>query len=581
MLTGDVVAGRFELLEEVGKTRAFREYRARDRQLNRIVSVKVLRVRRRPEPAVLARLHQHAREATQLVHPRIARVYMVGTDGGRFYVVEDFPGMETLRERLDRSGPLALDEALGLAVQVCEALSYAHGQGICHGALTPESVLLSPAGESKLRDFAASGALVRAGLVDWDAIPERVPYVAPEQITQNSAAEAADIYALGALLFEMLAGEPPFGRGAAADAPRRMRTLSPPNLADRRTDVPPRVAAIITKALAKQPQERWKSASRFGEVLEAARADRTAVLASATDASPTRTTPLNAIGRRDIASLSHAGSDPYAPEAAAAVRPVRWGQLGAAAWAALRGMFWTIITVAAMLGLVLGMMWHLVAALPEDRVVPDVVNKPVEEAKRIVEGRGLKFRVARREFHSKVPVDHVIKMSPYPGKTVKVGREVSVVVSRGEPLVSVPLLSGTQYGEAVKRLKELSLKAKKTGERASIQVSKGGIVSQWPLAGQQVPKGSEVRLVVSSGSPVRRRTSDDNSIKKYKVTVELPPGDKQRLVHIETDEDGVPVDKYTRWHDSGETVVYILTARAGTKVRVFVDEQQVFNQRLK
>ncbi len=581
MLTGDVIAGRFELLEEIGKTRAFREYRARDRQLNRIVSVKVLRVRRRPEPAVLARLHQHARKATRLVHPCVAQVHVAGTDAGQFYVVEDFARTETLRERLDRDGPLPVNEALMLAAGICDALSYAHGQDVCHGALTPESILLSPSGEVKLRDFGTSGALVRAELVGWDAIPERVPYLAPEQITHPSASRAADIYAVGALLFEMLTGEPPFGRGVSPDVSRRIRTLSPPNLADRRPAVPPRVAALVTKALAKRPQERWESASRFSEMLKAMRAEGTAAAVASTDVSRVRTVPADAAGRGSTAPLPYPRSNRHASGTAAAIEPMGWAQFREAAWAALCGMFWTIVTVAGMLGLVLGMMWHFIAALPEDRVVPDVVNKPVEEAKRMVEARDLKFRVARREFHSKVPVDHVIKMSPYPGKTVKVGREVSVVVSRGEPLVSVPLLSGIQYDEAVKRLKELSLKAKKTGERASIQVSKGGIVSQWPLAGQQVPKGSEVRLVVSSGRPVRRGSSDDSSVKKYKVTVELPPGDKQRLVHIETDEDGVPVDKYTRWHDSGETLAYILTARAGSEVRVFVDEQQVYSQQLK
>lgn len=578
---GDVLAGRFELLEEVGKTRAFREYRARDRQLNRIVSVKVLRVRRRPEPAVLARLHRHARQATKLTHPCVAQVHVVGTDAGRFYVVEDFPRTETLRERLDRDGPLPLDEALLLAIGICDALSYAHGLDVCHGALTPENILVSPSGEVKLRDFGASGALVRAELVGWDAIPERVPYLAPEQIAHHSAARAADIYAAGALLFEMLAGEPPFGREASPQASRRIRTLAPPNLAERRPDVPPQVAAIVTKALAKRPQERWESASRFGEMLKAVRADRAAATAASTDVPRDRPVPGDAAGRARTAPAPYPRPAGHVSETPTAVEPTGAAQFKEVAWAALCGMFWTIITVAGMIGLVLGVMWHFVAALPEDRVVPDVVHKPVEEARRMVETRGLKFRVARSEFHPKVPAGHVIKMSPYPGKTVKVGREVSVVVSRGEPLVQVPLLTGMQYDEAAKRLKEFSLKPKRAGERESIQVSKGGIVSQWPLAGQQVPKGSEVRLFVSSGNPMRRSSGHDESTKKYKITVELPPGDKQRLVHIEVDEDGIPVDKYTRWHDSGETVVYILTTRPDNEVRVFVDEQQVFSQRLK
>ena len=102
-MTGDVLAGRFELGPEIGKTRAFREFQARDRQLNRTVCVKVLRVRRSPEPAVLARLARHAREAIQLAHPRISRVYAADADAGRFFAVEDLETAETLRARLDRT----------------------------------------------------------------------------------------------------------------------------------------------------------------------------------------------------------------------------------------------------------------------------------------------------------------------------------------------------------------------------------------------------------------------------------------------------------------------------------------------
>jgi beta-lactam-binding protein with PASTA domain len=223
---------------------------------------------------------------------------------------------------------------------------------------------------------------------------------------------------------------------------------------------------------------------------------------------------------------------------------VQGGHLGRRA-----GTFWLLMTVAAMMGLVLGIIWQVVAAMPEDRRVPDVVNKPVAEAQRMVEARDLVFRIARYEYHPKVPAEYVIKMSPYPGKTVKEGREVSVIVSRGEPLVRVPLLSTMQYEEASKRLKELSLKPKKTGERPSEHVSKGGIVSQWPLAGQEVPTGSEVKLVVSSGRPSRRsHGAGQQAMKQYRVKVQLPEGDKERLVNIEVEEDGVPVDKYTRWH---------------------------------
>jgi serine/threonine protein kinase len=128
-VTGEVLAGRFELLEEIGKTRAFREFRARDRQLNRTVSVKVLRVRRPPEPAVLARLLRHAREALQLSHRNIVRVYAADTEGGRFFVVEDLDRSDSLRDLLRRQGALDPEDAVAIAAQVCAAVSAAHGRG--------------------------------------------------------------------------------------------------------------------------------------------------------------------------------------------------------------------------------------------------------------------------------------------------------------------------------------------------------------------------------------------------------------------------------------------------------------------
>ena len=269
-----------DLEDEVGRGAMSVVYRATDRPHSRTVAVKVLR----PDPDAGYDAKRFLREihlAAGLQHPHILPVYGSGAvDGTLFYVMPYVAG-ESLRRRLTRAGRLPLHEALRLAREVADALDYAHAHGVVHRDIKPENILLE-SGHAVVADFGvalvvsraadnATGPASRDGrLTSLGMVVGTPPYMSPEQASGDGALDGrSDIYALGCVLYEMLAGEPPFS-GATARATIARRFQGPPvPLRQRRPDVPAAVAAVVEKALAIEPADRFATGAEFASALAA------------------------------------------------------------------------------------------------------------------------------------------------------------------------------------------------------------------------------------------------------------------------------------------------------------------------
>jgi serine/threonine-protein kinase len=249
-------------------------FRARDRQLERRVAIKILHQHYAADPEYLERFRREARAVAKLSHPNIVTVIDRGDDDGRQYIVFEYVEGENLKELVIRSGRLPVQRALELALAVADGLAFAHNHGLVHRDVKPQNVLLNTEGEVKVTDFGIARSLhVDQGVTQTGTVLGTGEYLAPEQASGKPVSPATDVYSLGVVLWELLAGDVPFvGENFVAIALRHVNE-PPPSLRERRPDVSPRLEAAVDRALAKDPALRFPSMTAFAKELRACLAE--------------------------------------------------------------------------------------------------------------------------------------------------------------------------------------------------------------------------------------------------------------------------------------------------------------------
>jgi eukaryotic-like serine/threonine-protein kinase len=271
---GDLIADRYDLEELVGTGGMSSVFRAHDRQLERDVAIKILHAHYASDPEYLERFRREARAVARLSHPNIVTVIDRGDDDGRQYIVFEHVEGENLKELVLRSGRLSVRRALELALAIADGLSFAHDHGLVHRDVKPQNILLSREGEVKVTDFGIARSLhMEHGMTQTGTVLGTGEYLAPEQASGKPVSPATDVYSLGIVLWELLAGDVPFtGDNFVAVALRHVNE-PPPHLRERRPDVTPRLDAAIQRALAKDPARRFPSMTAFAKELRACLAE--------------------------------------------------------------------------------------------------------------------------------------------------------------------------------------------------------------------------------------------------------------------------------------------------------------------
>ena len=280
------LAGRYQLQRELGRGDMATVYLADDLKHDRLVALKVLH----PELAATLGAERFVREiriSARLTHPHILPVHDSGTAAGFLYYVMPYVEGESLRDRLTREKQLSLENSLRIAREIADALSYAHGHGVVHRDIKPENVLLQ-SGHAVVADFGIARAITTAAGEQLTATGIAVgtpAYMSPEQAAGSKELDGrSDLYSAACVLYEMLAGQPPF-TGPTADSLVRQHMLAePPNISARRSGVPASVVAALNRALSKTPADRFSKVSMFAAALHAASASP--VLATGSGATP-------------------------------------------------------------------------------------------------------------------------------------------------------------------------------------------------------------------------------------------------------------------------------------------------------
>src|SRR5690606_12530551 len=456
-------------------------YLATDLLLNRAVAVKILHARFAGDREFVERFRREARAAASLSHPNVVNIYDVGEDQDTHYIVLEYVKGRNLKDILRRYGPLPIRQATFVARAVAAALAAAHRQNLIHRDVKPHNILITDEGRVKVTDFGIARAASAATLTHTGTMLGSVHYFSPEQARGQPAGPQSDVYSLGVVLYEMLTGRVPFTSDTPVGVALKHLQEDPVPPSHYRRRLPERLEAIVLRAMAKDPGERYPSpadmladlrafsreyqpaeeeflleedeGSRWDEEETAAASTRTEPGSRpAASSRPPRPSGLprtagdderTALWRRTAAPDADDGQEEE-PTRILSPRRVRASALDETGGAgedgeeerprrARRGRWrWGAVALAlAYVGVRHGAPAVINWIFQPDVVVPDVVGLHLDVARERLRDAGLELTLERRVHHPEVPEFHIIAQSPDPHRTVKMRRAIHVTMSLG------------------------------------------------------------------------------------------------------------------------------------------------------
>ncbi len=276
MLDGEkILNGRYQLLERIGSGGMAIVYKAQDNALGRLVAIKILHESLTGDTGFLERFQREAHAAANLTHPNVVTVHDIGQDGRRHYIVMEYVAGQTLKQLIRRhyrdGQGIPINYALDLAVQLCAGIGYAHRANLVHCDIKPQNILVTRDDRVKVTDFGIARALSEASRMQDSKVWGTPQYFAPEQAAGNPAMPASDVYSIGIVLFEMLAGSRPFEADTPTAIALKHLQEQPPLISEYNPAVPRSLEQIIVKVLAKEPSGRYRTAGQLGRILGAFR----------------------------------------------------------------------------------------------------------------------------------------------------------------------------------------------------------------------------------------------------------------------------------------------------------------------
>ncbi len=461
-----VVDGRYRLVSRLGSGGMADVWCADDLQLGRRVALKLLHRRFAEDDEFVERFRREASSAAGLQHPNVVSVYDRGEYDGTYYIAMELLAGRTLKDLVKEEGPLESGRAIDLAIQILRAARFAHKRGIVHRDLKPHNVIVDDEDRAKVTDF----GIARAGASDMTetgSILGTAQYLSPEQAQGHAVGAQSDLYAIGIVLYEMLTGAIPFDGDTAVTIALKQVSEAPLPPGRLNPAVPPDLEAIVLRALAKLPEERFADADEFIAALEAVRAGFDLPGGAAT-----------------TAFMPVAGAGVEEEVAYAAPLEEDGGR---------RRWLWGLLAALLVAGAIVA---ALLLAGEDTKPVPRLVGADVATAARTLRNAG--FEPVTERVRDERPVDEVIAQDPAPGTELDVGEEVAITVSDGPGLTSLPAVEGLRRRDARKRLTEAGFRVRERRE-PSDDVEPGRVVETSPAAGAQVEVGSTVTLVVSTG----------------------------------------------------------------------------------
>jgi serine/threonine-protein kinase len=484
-----MLGGRYRVENELGRGGMAKVYRGQDTVLGRTVAIKILAPQYAEDQGFVQRFRREAQAAARISNQTIVSVFDTGSDDGVHFIVMEYVEGRTLADYLTGGGRIMPDRAIDIAIDVARALEAAHAQGVIHRDIKPGNIMLDGQGDVKVTDFGIARVTATAETVaQTAAVLGTASYLSPEQAQGQPVDVRSDIYSLGCVLFEMVTGRPPFPGDSPVTVASKHVLEQPTPPSQINHDVSPDLDAVILRALAKNPANRYQSATEMREDLERVKRGQ-----------PVEATPLLPVG---VGTTQVIHRDQ--PAQTAVLPPTGPPEEEE------RSRWWIPVLVTLLiLGLLGIVLFFLAQNLLEDEQpqaqmvsVPNVVGDPRREAEQEIRDAGLEVGEivpAPADDHPDEEPGTVIEQNPAADQQVSEGTEVILTVVAQPELVAVPdIPEGSSFEEAQSILADAGLVAIPQ-DQANDTVEEGDVIGTEPPAGTDVEPESEIQVLISTG----------------------------------------------------------------------------------
>jgi serine/threonine protein kinase len=469
---GTMVDERYRLERKIGSGGMADVWLAEDTELDRNVAIKILHDRFAQDGEFVQRFQREAQSAAGLQHPNVVGVFDRGSFSDSYFIAMEYVDGPSLKDLV--KGGMGTQDAIDFTKQILNAARFAHRKGIIHRDLKPQNVLIDDEGRARVADFGIARGGENSDITATGSVMGTAQYLSPEQAQGKPTTPRSDIYSIGVILYEALTGRVPFeGDSAVAvalkqvsETPRRPSAINP--------NIPPALDAVVMRALAKDPEARFKDADAFLRALDAAEKAPDKPRSQDTDAFAA----VSPEGETDIPGEDEEYDD-YDPS-----RRRRWRWL-----------------VVALLACGVAALVAYALTRPSHVGIPDVIGKNSDQASQILDSAG--FKVAIKALPSAAPRDQVVEQDPIPtdrgGGKAEEGSTVTLSVSSGPAIVAVPSVTGLNEADATKRLEHAGFKVNVT-QQFSKTVRRDAVIGTSPPAGTQLSTVQPVTLLISRGA---------------------------------------------------------------------------------
>ena len=462
MKIGQIIKDRYEIVEILGEGGMAFVYKAKDRQLQRIVAIKTLKPNYVNQKKFVERFRREAQTAANLNHPNIVQIFDWGIEEEPYFVMEYIEG-NTLTSVISGNKTIGLSDILYIGSQVANGLTEAHKRGLVHRDIKPGNIMITPDGKVKVTDFGiVSLQNEESDITKTGAVLGTASYISPEQAQGKPVSFESDLYSLGTVLYELISGQPPFSGDSPIATATKHLTDKPEKLSTYRTDLPKALENAVLKLLEKKPSDRFKSAEDLRALLLQQR----------------KQIQINQT-QENLVDLTN-------PK--------------------IKFRF-TLPALTISLMLVFGTIWalsNIFEGLPVDGATPSLVEVPdltgSEQAQALNDLQSIGFIVGiENSADSSVPSGFVIRTQPPANTITNPDTLVTIIVSVGPEAFPIPYVIDLEVARGIYVIEESGFEVGQKLEVNDDNIPRGFIISQNPIAGTKMGPNSSVDLVISAG----------------------------------------------------------------------------------